>query len=255
MKKTYVILFFIIIYSVLPAQKLNRTVTQISTIDALLTGIFDGEVPIGKLKKYGNFGIGTFNNVDGEMVICDGKCYQIRSDGSVKESSDTTKTPFSTVAFFNGAKKISLDRKFDLKSFESIIDSIIPTKNVFYGIMIKGKFKTLKARSVVRQQKPFKPLTEVVKSQGVFNFENVDGKLIGFRCPSFVQGINVPGYHLHFLSNDKKAGGHVLNFEIENAELYIVKYSDFRMLLPGDKDFYNTDFSKDRKEQLIKVEK
>lgn len=254
MKRFITFLFLLLSISVF-AQKKDQTITQVSTIDALLTGIYDGQVAIGELKNYGNFGIGTFNTLDGEMVVSDGKFYKIRSNGKIIESSDTDRTPFSTVSFFNKENKISLSHTVDFKSIGNIIDSIIPTKNIFYGIMIKGKFKNLKARSVASQIKPYKPLVEVVKSQAEFNFENVDGIVIGFRSPAYVKGLNVPGYHLHFLSDDKKSGGHVLSFQIEDGELYINNYPNFRMLLPGDEFFYKANLGNDMKEQLNKVEK
>lgn len=237
------------------AQKKEEIITQISTIDALLTGIYDGQITIGDLKKYGDFGIGTFNNLDGEMVVCEGKVYKIISDGNILEVGDTNKTPFSTVSFFHRENQISLPADADFKSIGTLIDSIIPTKNIFYAIMIKGKFKALKARSVTSQVKPYQPLTEVVKKQAEFYFENITGTIIGFRCPSYVKGINVPGYHFHFLSDNRKSGGHVLSFEVDGGELYLDSYSNFKMLLPGDEYFYKADLGNDMKEQLNKVEK
>lgn len=251
----FIFTIFLIISISISAQKKEDTITQISTIDALLTGIYDGEVSIGELKNAGNFGIGTFNQLDGEMIVSEGKFYRIRSDGNITEVADTVMTPFSTISYFTKNNKIILSENIDFKSVGSIIDSIIPTKNIFYGIMIKGKFLVVKARSVAIQKKPYKPLTEVVKTQAEFNLENVEGVLIGYRCPPYVKGINVQGYHLHFLSEDKKSGGHVLGFHMQNGELYINKYSDFRMLLPGDESFYKTDLSKDLEEHLNKVEK
>ena len=254
MKRWFFVISFLFLYSISTAQN-KETITQVSTIDALLLGVYDGQTTIGELKTYGDFGIGTFNTLDGEMVVVDNKCYQIKSDGTINEAADTTKTPFSAVAFFNESNHIQLKEQTNFKTLENLIDSLIPTKNIFYGIKIKGKFKTLRARSVAKQSRPYRPLTEVVKSQSEFNFEDVEGVLVGFRCPPYVKGVNVPGYHLHFLNNDKKSGGHVLGFEIKEAELYLEEYSDFRMLLPDDKDFYNADLSHDQEQQLKKVEK
>lgn len=254
MKRLFFVISFLFLCSLSTAQN-KETVTQVSTIDALLLGVYDGQVSVGELKKYGDFGIGTFNTLDGEMVVVDNKCYQIKSDGTINQAADTTKTPFCAVAFFDETKHLAVKENTNFKTLESLIDSLIPTKNIFYGIKIKGKFKTLRARSVAKQSKPYKLLTEVVKSQSEFRFEEVEGVLVGFRCPPYVKGVNVPGYHLHFLDKDKKSGGHVLGFEIKEAELYIDKYSDFNMMLPDDNDFYEADLSHDQEQQLKKVEK
>lgn len=46
---------------------------EITGLSALLQGDYDGEITYGELKKYGDFGLGTFNSLDGEMfpaIIC-----------------------------------------------------------------------------------------------------------------------------------------------------------------------------------------
>jgi acetolactate decarboxylase len=103
-----------------------------------------------------------------------------------------------------------LDKAEDYGQLEQYLDKLLPTENIFYAIKIEGTFKYIKTRSVPKQNKPYPPLVEVVKNQPTFEFHNVKGTIVGFRCPSYVEGINVPGYHLHFITGDKKAGGHLL---------------------------------------------
>ena len=50
----------------------QNVVYQESTVDALLSGVYDGELPLEQLRKHGHFGIGTFDRLDGEMVLLDG---------------------------------------------------------------------------------------------------------------------------------------------------------------------------------------
>jgi acetolactate decarboxylase len=126
--------------------------------------------------------------------------------------------------------------------------------NIFYAVKLEGTFKMVKTRSVPRQSKPYKPLIEVAKKQPVFTFENVKGVMVGFRCPIFVKGINVPGYHLHFLTDDRKGGGHVLDFKTDDIELKICRVLNFRMLLPDNEAFFKTNLSIDREKELKKVE-
>ena len=81
----------------------NAVLFQVSTIDALLSGVYDGDVTIGELRKRGNFGLGTFNKLDGEMLAVDGRYYQIKADG-VASGAAVHETPFASVVRFKGIK-------------------------------------------------------------------------------------------------------------------------------------------------------
>ncbi|MFH2044425.1 MAG: acetolactate decarboxylase [Pseudomonadota bacterium] len=229
--------------------------TQYSTINALLGGVYDGEMTIKDLKRHGDFGLGTFNALDGEMFVVDGHYYQITSDGKAREADEKTRTPFAAVTFFESDKKADLHSDMDFDSFTRKIDETIITPNIFYAIKIKGKFKAIKTRSVPKQVKPYKPLKEIVDTQPIFYFSKTRGTIVGFRCPSYVKNINVPGYHLHFITEDCKAGGHVLDFVVDKAVLEIDETSGFSLLLPQNKAFYNSDLSLDKQSDLEKVEK
>ncbi|MCX6985264.1 MAG: acetolactate decarboxylase, partial [Lentisphaerae bacterium] len=181
-------------------QRQNDTLYQVSTIDALLKASYDGDTDIKSLKRHGNFGLGTFNNLDGEMLLLDGTFYQIKSDGQVYEASPETKTPFACVTFFDAKETFVMESGTNSAKFAK--DSpmyFIP--NYFYAVKIEGTFKMIKARSVPAQTKPYPRLTEVVKTQPVFEFKDVKGTLAGFFTPYFFKGINVPGTHLHFISD------------------------------------------------------
>lgn len=251
-------MFFILIFSFclcagyIYAEK--DTLTQVSTIDALLTGIYDGEMTLTELKQYGDFGLGTFNNLNGEMIVVDGHFYRIASDGTVKQPDNKTKTPFAAVTFFEADKTLPLQPGLDYRLFKKQIDKILPTLNIFYGIKILGIFKAVKTRSVPKQNKPYRPLKEILKTQPVFTFQDVEGTIIGFRSPPYVKGINIPGYHLHFLTKDKKSGGHILEFTIKKATLEIDETSKFLVILPKDKAFYGADLTLEKQSDLEKVE-
>ncbi|VAX34512.1 Alpha-acetolactate decarboxylase [hydrothermal vent metagenome] len=231
------------------------TLTQISTIDALLIGIYDGEMTIGELKQYGDFGLGTFNGLDGEMLVLDGRFYQITSDGVVRQPDINTKTPFAAITYFETDQKFILQPDTTFRSFEKQMDSLIPTPNIFYAIRIEGVFRKVKTKSVPRQKKPYRSLKEIAKDQPTFDFKDIEGTIVGFRCPDYMKGINVPGYHLHFLTRDGKAGGHVLEFTVQKAVAKIDQTSKFFLILPDDREFYGADLSKDKQADLKQVEK
>ena len=231
------------------------TLAQVSTIDALLTGIYDGEMTVNDLKKYGDFGLGTFNGLDGEMLAVDGRFYQITSDGKAKQPDTGLKTPFAAVTFFETDQRVDLKPGANFEVFKKQMDNVIPTPNIFYAIRIEGVFRSVKTRSVPKQSKPYKLLKEVVNAQPIFNFEDVKGTMVGFRCPPYVKSINVPGYHLHFLTEDGTAGGHVLEFTVKEAVLNIDETSRFSLMLPQSKAFYDVNFTSDKQADLKKVER
>lgn len=236
-------------------QKDRDVLFQTSTINALLEGIYDGETTYGELKQHGDFGLGTFNGLDGEMVGLDGKFYQVKADGIAYPVSDSAKTPFAVVTFFKTDKTVLLEKAEDYSQLKQYLDYSLPTKNIFYAIKIEGVFKYIKTRSVPGQTKPYPPLVEVTKNQPIFEFHDVKGTIVGFRCPVYVKGINVPGYHLHFITKNKKAGGHILECQMRNVNIEVDYASKFFMVLPEHSEFYKVDLSKEKQTELEKVEK
>jgi acetolactate decarboxylase len=234
----------------------NKTVTQVSTIDALLAGAYDGQMYCRDLLRYGDFGIGTFDRLEGEMVVLDGNIYQVKADGSVFIPSASMTTPFASVCRFVGDTSFRLEGGSDFQSVCRAIDRAVPNRNVFCAVKITGAFRKMKTRSVPAQVKPYPPLAEVTKNQPVFEMENVSGTIVGFRCPPFIKGINVPGYHLHFISDDRKSGGHILDFQLTEGHCSIAINNRFFMILPeGGRGMENLDLTKDRGRELEKVEK
>ena len=214
---------------------------QTSTFNALLAGVFNGNITYNELKKYGDFGIGTFDSLDGEMIAMDGKFYQIKADGFAYAVDDEMKTPFALVTFFQTDNLVVLDKPMELKQIEEYLDNLLPTKNIILGIKIKGVFSYIKTRSVPRQNKPYPPIAEVIKTQPVFEFHNVKGTMVGFRVPEYMNGINVTGYHLHFISEDGRKGGHVLEYTVKNAKAEIDYTHKLYLVLPENREFYKMD--------------
>lgn len=237
-------------------QQVNEDVLfQTSTIDALLEGVYDGDITFGELKEHGDFGLGTFNSLDGEMLELDGNVYQIKTDGIAYKVDDSMSTPFSVVTFFEPDEVIFLNQTMNNMQFPDYLESKFPTKNIIYAIKIKGNFDYIKTRSVPGQNKPYPKLVEVTKNQSTFDFHNANGTIIGFWLPVYMNGINVPGYHFHFITDDRTAGGHVLEYIIGNSSIEIDYTSDFLMELPKTDDFYKVNLEEDKQAELEKVEK
>ena len=233
----------------------RNTVFQTSTIDALLAGTYDGDLSLLDLRRHGDFGIGTFDNLDGEMVLLDGEFSQIKADGRVYIPDLSGETPFAAVCAFVPDMAFSVPDGSDMAATEEAIDRMAPNRNLFYAVRIDGHFKTMRTRSVPAQSRPYPPLKEVAATQPVFDRQNVPGTLIGFRCPSYVAGVNVPGYHLHFISQDRSFGGHVLAFEVLAGRAQVDELDRFALQLPRTEDFASVELGRDRQQELKSVEK
>jgi acetolactate decarboxylase len=231
------------------------TLYQASTINALMEGVYDGTTTIAELKDNGDFGIGTFDALDGEMVGMDGVFYQVKADGTVLTVADDARTPFAVVKSFSPGVIVPISGSRDLDGLMRELDALLPTKNTFYAIRIEGTFPRIKARSVPAQRKPYPGLAEAARNQSVFEFSHIRGTIIGFRSPEFVQGINLPGYHFHFISADRKAGGHLLGCLIEGATVALDETGDFRLALPESAEFRRSDLGRDRRRELDKAER
>jgi acetolactate decarboxylase len=232
-------------------------VTQFSTIDALMAGVYDGDFSCSQVMRRGDLGLGTFDCLDGEMVVVDGVIYQVTSDGKVRRAKGYVETPFAAVTRFRPDQFAESRGLMSMAAMERQLDRLCPNKNGIYAIRIRGEFPTMKTRSVAAQSKPYRKLVEVAKEQSVFALGLVRGTLVGFRFPTSFRGINVPGYHLHFVSDDRRSGGHVLDFvAAPGARIETSHCTRFEMVLPGDQsDFSRAALGSDRPADLDFVER
>ncbi len=137
---------------------------------------------------------------------------------------------------------------------QQLLDGLIANRNLFYAIRLDGTFSYVKTRSVPRQVKPYPPLAEAVKNQSVFEMRQGRGTVAGFYCPPYVQGLNVPGYHLHFVTDDRRQGGHLLECGLQEGTVQMDSVREFHLTLPAGGDFARANLTADRKEELKKVE-
>lgn len=186
---------------------------QVSTLSALGEGEFDGHVSMTALLEHGDFGLGTFNALDGEMVVLDGTIYQVRADGVATVADAQTATPFAAVTFFEADQTITLGDALDCTAIQAEIDSQLPALDTPYAVRIRGEFTSLTVRVPHSQSEPYPTLTEALTDQVLFESQNISGTLVGFRLPEYMAGVNSAGYHFHFIADDKQHGGHVLACE------------------------------------------
>jgi acetolactate decarboxylase len=236
-------------------SKERNIIFQYSTINALLEGVYDSDLTVGELAAHGDFGIGTFDGLDGEMIVLDGKFYQIYADGKAYSIRESMKTPFAVITFFHGVNALYPPSSMDFQGLTNYLDGMITTKNIFHAVRIDGTFQRVKTRSVRKQQQPYPRLVDALKNQPEFELRNVRGTLVGFRCPTYAGSVNVPGYHLHFITEDRKAGGHVLELQTDTVTARMEAVHEFHMVLPHSNSFYRSDLTGEKKSDLDKVEK
>jgi acetolactate decarboxylase len=226
---------------------------QISTSTALVQGVYKGAVSSRALLEHGDFGLGTFENLDGEMVIVDGAIFQVRGDGSVTRRDDVFQVPFAVVAQFHEDVAFKTGSISSLKSLERTCDAYRESPNLFYALRVDGVFETMHTRAVGGVA-PGMNLADAAKLQQEFHFEGVAGTLVCIWSPAYSSSFNIPGYHFHFISNARTRGGHVLDCSAKKLRVKLQMLSEYDVRLPEKGPFLETDLSRDPTAELAKTE-
>jgi acetolactate decarboxylase len=232
----------------------DKTVFQTSTVDALMEGASTGDMTMGELKTHGDFGLGTFDGLDGEMIELDGKVFQVRADGKAHPVEDSARTPFATVSFFKADESARLDRPCDQSAMLAAVAAMLPSQNIFHALRIEGRFDYVKTRAVAKQDKSV-GLEQAAREEPIFEFNDVEGTIVGFFTPDYLRGVNVPGYHLHFITADRTAGGHMLDCRTKEVTIKIHHTPEFELGTPGTEEFLKADLTHDHIAAIAKVER
>lgn len=222
----------------------GNEVYQTSTMGALLDGVYDGDVTIRELLRHGNFGLGTFNGLDGEMLVLDGVCYQLRADGSARAADLNQRTPFAVVTWFDADRKFGVSAPVDRAELKARIDESLPSTNLIVAVRVTGDFSEIRTRTVSEQHRPYRPFTEATQDQQVVTFTDATGTLAGFRMPDYEQGVSVAGYHSHFIDNERAHGGHALDYRLTKGIVEIGVRSDLHLSLPRTPEFLAAELHK-----------
>src|SRR3984957_16875151 len=213
-----------------------HTLFQVSTSGALVAGVYDKQVRVQTILEHGDFGLGTFAQLDGEMVILDGHAYQVLGTGAVAEASPDAWAPFAVVTRFSPETNVTLGPVSSFQELQRLCDSHRRSGNLFYALRLDGNFARIRTRAV-NPAGPGARLLDAAKAQSEFSFENISGTLVGLWSPGFSSAFSVAGYHLHFLSSDHQHGGHVLDLEAEQLQLQLETLNDFHLVLPESRSF------------------
>jgi acetolactate decarboxylase len=227
----------------LHAERQPHVLFQASTIGALLDGAYEGDLSFAELAEHGDLGIGTLNGLDGEMIALDGSFYRADVDGVISEIEPSVRTPFAVVTEFEPLIDVRLGGPLDHPGLLARLDERVPAEAASCAIRLDGRFELVRARSVPAQSPPYRPLTEVVLEQSVFELADIEGTMLGFRFPDYAEGIEVSGYHLHFISVDRRRGGHVLASRSSGLRARLDPSSDLHVELPPAVDLGDPDLA------------
>ena len=230
-----------------------HTLFQVSTSGALVQGVYERAVSSNLLLNYGDFGLGTFENLDGEMVVLDGAIYQVRSDGKVTKIVKDVGTPFAVVTHFVADQDQMIENASSFKDLTKICDRYRDSDNLFYAFRIDGHFGHVHTRAM-RETLEGLPLAKAAAIQPEFEFTGVDGTLVGIWAPQFSSALNIAGYHFHFLSQDRSKGGHLLECSGKHLRIRVERLNDFHLSLPESEEFLRADLTKDTSTDLAYAE-
>ncbi len=235
----------------------REVINQVSLLQGLTFGDYNGSVPVGQLKELGDTGIGTFDALNGELIMLKGIVYRAAHDGTIEAVADDETVPFSNVTFFDTDEVVKLNGIDGINVLKSELDRKVSELGVnrFYMIMAEGTFSTIQVRSEFPQTKPYQPLAKVLETdQTFFDYENIKGTVVGLYCPEYMSDLNAVGWHFHFISDDRMAGGHVLNLSAGELNVSIDRTDSFSMVLPDNEMFNSFDLTIDQSEDIKKVE-
>jgi len=238
----------------LHAEHEPHVLFQASTIGALLDGAYEGDVTFAELAEHGDLGLGTLNSLDGEMIAVDGSFYRADIEGAVNEVDPRTRTPFAVLTWFTPTHEVSVDQPTAHENLLGLLDEQVPAGTAACAVRVDGSFELVHARSVPRQEPPYRGLAEVVSDQRVFDLNEVEGTMVGFRFPEYAEGIEVSGYHLHFVSADRTRGGHVLECKPRQVVARIDASTDLHVELPPGVDLSSPQASRETHEALNRAE-
>ena len=255
--KKFLLLYVSLLCLSLICTATAESIYQVALLQSLAQGYFDGSMTVADLKSHGDTGIGTFDGLNGEMIVLDGVVYQAIGDGSVVVPADDETVPFSNVTFFEEDLTLPLSSIPDMASLQATLNEIVESNgsNLFYMVKIPGTFSFIKVRSEFKQEKPYRNLdVALAADQNEFDFENIKGTMVGLYCPDYMGDLNSVGWHFHFLTEDLTQGGHVLQVSVDEATAMLDATAGFELFLPEDEAFQNMELSKDMDEAIHKAE-
>ncbi|MBR0221015.1 MAG: acetolactate decarboxylase [Synergistaceae bacterium] len=230
---------------------------QVALLQSLMQGEYDGVITVKELKAFGDTGIGTFQGVNGELVALNGVIYRALWDGRVEPAPDDETVPFANITFFDADITREQVKASSMAELKDVLNAIIKDHGVnqFYMAKVTGVMSDILVRSELKQEKPYKPLNAALETdQREFRYKDIAGTIVALYCPAYMNGLNTAGWHLHFVSDDGKKGGHVLDLVLNDGVAELDVISEFAMIVPNRESFNNKSLEMDLKREIEQVE-
>ncbi|WP_394823957.1 acetolactate decarboxylase [Pendulispora albinea] len=224
----------------------NAVLYHASFRGAYLAGVYDGVIPMERLAEHGDFGLGATDGNDGELVALKGTFWRSRADGTMIELGPTETTPYAMMTFFRPQRTITFEGPLTSEQFEKTLDAQLDPGHRIYAVRIRGRFAHVEAGNGDKQEKPYRPLEDVLREYRYRDHAGTEGTLVGFRCPAYMKRFDRVGYHFHYLSDDRKAGGHVRSYVIDDVDVSIQELPAFTVDQPRAGEFYERDLETER---------
>ena len=231
----------------------RHSLFQVSTSNALVQGVFGGVITVAELGKHGDFGLGTFAGLDGELIMIDGECLRATAGGVVSRAEDDREVPFAVITWFTPDILERIDADATLDQVTAILDGLRPSENLFAGIRVDGMFSALMLRAACPAA-PGEDLVKATRHQSEFQASDVPGTLVGFWSPLYTRAVNIPGYHFHFISSDRSIGGHVLDLKAASLQIELHLESDLHLAIPETAEFLTADLAGEHQAALDEAE-
>lgn len=231
----------------------HSTLFQVSTTGALVQGVYNKAVTVGGLKPHGDFGLGTFEGLDGEMVVLDGKFYQAHSDGSITLPADDASVPFATLTNFKPQHRGKIGGIDSMSSLIAALDRLRRSDNLFFAARLDGHFEEVYWRVACKVEAGVH-LDKATDAQAEFRQQNIKGTMLGFWTPAYSRTIGVAGWHLHFLTEDRRSGGHVLGARAASLDVQVHDLDNLHLAIPETREFLHADLTQDSSAALEKAE-
>ena len=237
---------------------MDNKMLQVSTLQALVAGYTRGVITVQKLESLGTVGLGTFEGVDGEMILLDGVCYRARHDGTVTRPAPDDGVPFASVATVEGGAAFELEEAPDIDVLKRQLTCTIDEAfalNSLHVVTVKGFFSSISARSESAYRADHITLKDMLATtQREFVFENLNGTLVCVYYPDYMDGINASGWHLHFLSEDRTKGGHVFDLSLPRGRAVFHRIDRIEIQLPATPAFDTYSLKEASQKEIAEVE-
>ena len=231
---------------------------QVSTLQALALGFSKSVITVGELLQNGDTGLGTFEDVDGEMIVLDGKCYRAKNNGDVVIAENERGVPFASVCRFKSNRTEEFEKIDTIEKLKEWLTLCIEEDfglNSMYSVKISGDFAKVDARSESGTQAHHLALKDALSvTQKAFIFENIKGALVCVYYPDYMDGINAAGWHMHFISEDRKNGGHVFDVSINQGKADFCRITSLEIRIPDSPAFDTYALKSASKDEIKSVE-